>query len=436
MDAGITHRWGESMRRIQSMIVAVAAVLALSSGPTHAQSDYPFQDNDVVVFLGDSNTAGAGFAKTIERYTLLRYPLRDVSFYNAGIGGDTAAGGAARMQRDVFDRGADVVIVTFGINDIGWGLWADAAHRQAYLDGIRDIVVACRDHVPPVRVILNSYPLTNGAVGQTEPNPTQQFLQAMSLDAFALATSLAPAQVQTNDVFAVMWDVFLNGRKTNPIWGDRPAIGGSDGVHLSDFGHQLWAYAMLKNFSLSPIVSSATLGAVPPRSLATTNATITAVSGNANSFSFTRKDSALPINFGAFQAGGVLLWLNFSTDLNQYLLKVSELPSGNYAVDVEGRTVGTWTAAQLAAGVNIGADTIDPWWPTTPWGGKSLVLTGMTEARNELMVDRSLASGLLGPDPNAATIANQLTTINTRIVNAQRDTAEPYGMRFTVRKVP
>lgn len=423
------------MRRISAMMAVLAAGLWVAAAPAAAQNDYPFRDNDVVVFLGDSNTAGAGFTKVIEQYTLMRYPARDVSFYNAGIGGDTAAGGAARMQRDVFDRNADVVVVTFGINDIGWGLWADAAHRQAFLDGIRDIVVACRDHVPPVRVILNSYPLTNGAVGQTTPNPTQQFLQDMSLDAFALATSLAPGLVQTNDVFATMWDVFLNGRKTSAIWGDRPSIGGSDGVHLSDFGHRLWAYAMLKNFDLSPIISAVTVGAAPPRSIATTNATLSAISGNAALLNFTRKDTALPTNFGAFQAGTVLQWFNFSSDLNQYLLKVAELPAGSYEVEVESRVLGTWTAAQLAAGINIGPDIFDAWWPQTPWGGKSLVLTGMINARQELQLNRSLAQSMLGPDPTLNSILNQLTTINNRIITAQRDTATPYAMRFVVRKV-
>ncbi|MEO8605840.1 MAG: GDSL-type esterase/lipase family protein [bacterium] len=426
------------MRGITTLIrgMLVAAVLVLGSRAAHGQADYPFRDNDVVVFLGDSNTAGAGFAKTLELYTLLRYPARDVKFYNAGIGGDTATGGAARMQRDVFDHDATVVVVTFGINDILWGAYADAAHRQAFLDGIRDIVIACRDRAHLVRVILNSYPLTNGSVGQTEPNPTQQYLQAMSLDAFALATSLAPTLVQTNDVFSVMWDVFLNGRKTNPIWGDRPAIGGADGVHLSDFGHKLWAYAMLKNFGLSPIVSSITLGAAPPRSLATTNATVASLSGNATNFSFTRKDTALPINFGGFQAGTLLLWINFSSDLNQYVLKVTELATGNYAVDVEGRTLGTWSSTQLAAGLNLGPDVFDPWWPSTPWGGKSLALTGMTEARHELQVDGGLAQSFLGADPNANTIASQLNTINQRMIAVQRDVAQPYAMHFTVRKVP
>lgn len=427
------------MDRIRRTRIALGwlavAGLTLAGSAARAQSDYPFRHNDVVVFLGDSNTAAGGYARTLERYTLLRYPARNVTFVNAGVGGDTAAGGAARLQAHVFDRGATVVVVTFGINDILWGFLATPEGRQRYLDGIRDIVVACRDRAKPVRVILNSYPLTNGAPGQTEPSPTQQFLQAMSLDAFALATSLAPGLVQTNDVFAAMWDVFVNGPKTSGLWGDRPAIGKSDGVHLSDFGHELWAYAMLRNFDLSPLISSATLGAAPPRALAAEGATLSAISGTTADFGFSRKDAALPINYGALQHASVLAWLPISTQLNQYLLRILELPAGTYAVEVDGTLLRTFTAAQLGAGVNLGPDVFDAWWPRTPWGAKSLVLTGMTTARHELQVQRGFVQGLLPADPQRATVASQLTTINQRIIAAQRDVATPYAMRYTVRRV-
>lgn len=67
--------------------------------------DFALQDDDTVVFLGDSITAAQSYGKTIENYTLLRYPSRRVRFINAGQGGDTAAGGLARLEKDVFERG-------------------------------------------------------------------------------------------------------------------------------------------------------------------------------------------------------------------------------------------------------------------------------------------------------------------------------------------
>jgi hypothetical protein len=64
--------------------------------------------------------------------------------------------------------------------------------------------------------------------------------QARAPRTFTVARGIAPTLVQTIDVFAVMWDVFLNGRKTSPLWGDRPSFG--DNIHLTTFGHQVWAW--------------------------------------------------------------------------------------------------------------------------------------------------------------------------------------------------
>src|SRR5688572_11387370 len=84
-------------------------------------NDFALRDGDTVVFLGDSITAARSYGKMIENYTLLRYPERKVRFINSGWGGDTAAGGLERLERDVFAHGATVLTVAYGINDIGWG---------------------------------------------------------------------------------------------------------------------------------------------------------------------------------------------------------------------------------------------------------------------------------------------------------------------------
>ena len=75
-----------------------------------ACADYALEDGDTVVFLGDSITAARTYGKIVENYTLLRFPQRKVRFINAGWGGDTAAGGLARLDRDVFERGATLQV--------------------------------------------------------------------------------------------------------------------------------------------------------------------------------------------------------------------------------------------------------------------------------------------------------------------------------------
>src|SRR5262249_53376609 len=104
----------------RTLLVLASCGLALAwPGPVHG--DFGLRDGDTVVFLGDSITAARTYGKIVENYTRLRFPDRMVRFINAGWGGDTMAGGLRRIQRDVFDRGATVLIVAYGVNDIGWG---------------------------------------------------------------------------------------------------------------------------------------------------------------------------------------------------------------------------------------------------------------------------------------------------------------------------
>src|SRR5437899_156393 len=102
--------------------LALAALALIAPGG--ARADYSLQDGDTVVFLGDSITAARTYGKIVENYTLLRFPGRKVRFINAGRGGETAAGGLGRLDRDVFAKGATVLVVAYGVNDIGWGMKA------------------------------------------------------------------------------------------------------------------------------------------------------------------------------------------------------------------------------------------------------------------------------------------------------------------------
>lgn len=82
-------------------------------------------ERPVIVALGDSITAGYGLAQEQawpallqERLDARGYPHRVV---NAGVSGDTTAGGLARLDW-VFRQGVDVLIVALGGNDALRGL--------------------------------------------------------------------------------------------------------------------------------------------------------------------------------------------------------------------------------------------------------------------------------------------------------------------------
>ena len=153
------------------MKVLLFVVFLLGAVPS-AMADFGLKDGDTVVFLGDSITAARRYDRIIENYTLLRYPQRRVKFINAGRGGDTMTGALDRLQREVFDRHATVLTVAFGVNDIGWGMKADAEHKAAYLKSLRTLIERCKEH--DVRVFICSAAITNEDPDRAEKGFLQQ----------------------------------------------------------------------------------------------------------------------------------------------------------------------------------------------------------------------------------------------------------------------
>mgnify|MGYP003300883286 CR=1 FL=1 len=92
-------------------------------GLTWASFGAVFERNATVVFLGDSITHQARWTGYVTRYYLERLPERNVRFYNAGVGGDTMSACLCRLDEDVTSKRPDVIVVMFGMNDLGWGIW-------------------------------------------------------------------------------------------------------------------------------------------------------------------------------------------------------------------------------------------------------------------------------------------------------------------------
>jgi acyl-CoA thioesterase I len=94
-----------------------------------------------VVALGDSLTAGYGLAAAAAFPTRLEQALRargaEVSIANAGVSGDTAADGLARLDWSV-PEGTEAVILELGANDALRGLDPQVA-RQALETIIRQL---------------------------------------------------------------------------------------------------------------------------------------------------------------------------------------------------------------------------------------------------------------------------------------------------------
>lgn len=403
-------------------------VFAFALFPCSAQGDdYALRDGDTVAFLGDSITAARTYGKLIENYTLLRFPERRVRFINVGKGGDTAAGGLERLERDVFSRGATVLTVAYGVNDIGWGLHADEAHKQRYLEAIGEIVRQCRAR--NVRVFICSAAITAADPAKSETD----FLQKMCDEGMELARRSGGQAV---DVARTMREIQKRVWQVNEKIQDaakKETMHAADGIHLNSLGQTAMAYAILKGLGAPPEVSSVSFDAKEQKLLASAGCRVSDISGTDDRLEFTRLDEGLPLNGETFFALH-FRFVPIHDQFNRYLLQVKSLPEGMFDVTVDGRKVSTYSAGQLATGVNISSATPDAWQPGGPWDAQANVLNALTESRDKLDMSRLLAEAHLPGQTVTEQFAAQARTANAQLEEMQRAIAKPRPYRFIIQK--
>lgn len=132
----------------------------LSQKNTSAFSNAPV----TIGFLGDSVTNGCfevypamtdngesgfdvvfdpeqGYPAHLRRMLSMLYPKAQINIINAGISGDNAPGGLARMDRDLLPYHPDLTVVCYGLNDSGSG----DAGIQKYHDALVAMIRRLQD---------------------------------------------------------------------------------------------------------------------------------------------------------------------------------------------------------------------------------------------------------------------------------------------------
>ena len=112
---------------------ALLLLLMLGAAESYGQ-EFALHEGDRVVLYGDSITAQRLYTRFAEDFILTRYPQMHVTFWNAGVPGDTVYGGytgdmPTRVKRDVLPHRPSVITIMLGMND-GYYM----AFNQKYLD--------------------------------------------------------------------------------------------------------------------------------------------------------------------------------------------------------------------------------------------------------------------------------------------------------------
>ncbi len=196
-----------------------------AGGPS-AQADTPAP---AIVFLGDSLTAGYGLENPLgESYpALIQEKLRASGLphrvVNAGISGDTTAGGLRRLNW-ILRQQVDILVIALGGNDGLRGI--DPAVTRANLQGIID---RARARYPSIRLVL--------AGMQMPANMSEGFAREYR--------ELFPALAQANDLALIPF--LLEGI------GGHPEFNQADLIHPTARGQEIMAETVWT--TLRPLVA-------------------------------------------------------------------------------------------------------------------------------------------------------------------------------------
>lgn len=414
------------MRKTLRVVATIA--LTLCSLQALAQSAFHLKPHDTVMFYGDSITEDGRYGKFVETFVVTRFPKLDVKFVSVGVGGDRVTGGwmgpiDVRLKRDVYPYHPTVITIMLGMNDGSYRLF-DQGIFDTYSNGYRQIVANLKANLPGVRLtLIQPSPFDDVTRKPTFEGGYNSVLLRYSAFVAQLAgeAGATVADMNTPVVDAVTKAVTIDPAQAAAIIKDR--------VHPGAGGHLVMARALLKAWNAPSLVSDVAIDAATGRAALQDGAAVSEVRGSASFANWTQLDRALPMPFDTSEPTiAMVLKTSDVATLNRERVVVSGLKEGRYALKIDGKQVGAYSSADLAAGVEVSA-------LATPMLEQAREVARLTEAHRSIFQARwrSIVFPLgASATPGVRKAMDALTELEAEIVKQQRAAAQPRAHRWEV----
>ena len=406
----------------KTFLLALAALAAL------AQPRFALHDGDRVVFYGDSITDQRLYTTFAETYVVTRFPKLDVSFVHSGWGGDRVNGGGGgpvdvRLWRDVLAYNPTVMTIMLGMNDGHYKPFDQRAFDD-YTAGYKHIVETAKRQLPGIRITaiqpspyddVTRPPLFEGGYNAVLLR-FSDFLKQLAAD-----QKLALADLNAPVVAMLVKAKDLDEAGAAKILPDR--------VHPGPGGHLIMAEALLKAWNAPESVSAVEIDAARKETLRQVNAHVSELHFG-KGVSWTEMDDALPMPFDTRDATIALAVRasDFTEALDRQPLAIRGLAAGSYTLSIDGDAVGSFTAQQLAAGINLAE-------LPTPMARQAAAVHALTVQhvamhqtrwRNvQVPLEKTVA-------PHVPQALAALDALEADLVRAQRAAAQPRPHQFDV----
>ncbi len=361
------------------LVLSIALMMLTSVSPaTAANSKFFLKNGDRVCFYGDSITEQRFYPADVETYVRTRFPAMHVRFVDAGVGGDRVTGGwlgpiDVRLKRDVFSFKPNIVTIMLGMNDAGYRPFNPALFHT-FQKGYEHIIRSLQHHLPGVRIVLLG---TSPYDDVTQKPGFPGGYNAVLVRYCRWVRDLARRKhLQYVDFNAPMVRVLKAAEKINPALAKRIIPGR---VHPSAAAEMMMAQALLKAWGAPATVARVSINGAADTLSRANNARISGLKKLANGgLTWTERDGSLPMPILAlhekwpqFLPVSILLppqpnpkYTNpttalidklsgFTHQLDREMLVVRGLRAARYHLLIDGQSIGTFTPAQLATGINL-----------------------------------------------------------------------------------
>lgn len=331
-----------------------------------------------------------------------------------------------RLTRDLFARKPTVITVMLGMNDGGYQA-SKPEIENAYKSGYQHIVERFKKEAPQARVFLiKPSPFDDVTRAPGWPGGYNGVMRSYSDYIEGLAKSNGFASVDLNGPVVAMLEKAKaeNAEQSTKIIGDR--------VHPGGAGHLIMAQSLLMSWGATPVISNVTIDAQSGKAQAF-RAQVTGLAV-AEKITWSQTDSGLPFPVDRKDANVALVLKSsdFDQKLNQQNLIVKNAKPGNYALTIDGQAVGSFSAEQLASGINLAQ-------LETPMVAQARTVMSAVNQRAEMMYQnwRQVEFTLRWADGAKRTAAIQAANDLSDDLNVKiKAAAKPVARKFELSLIP
>lgn len=311
------------------------------------------EKGDRLAICGDSITEQKMYSVLIETYVTACLADLNITCRQYGWSGEQASGFLARMDNDVLRFKPTVATTCYGMNDFRYAPF-DEAIATEYRDNQTKIARKFKE--AGTRYVLGSSGIIDSVPAWVKSAKGTKKDLNLSLSKFR-NVALEVAQAESVGFADVYRPALLADYEAKKKFGEGFQVTGKDGVHPGWAGQAIMAYAFLKGLGvdgdLGSIIYDDSAGAAKASGGHEVLSTIGGkIAIRSTSLPFAPGSGATD-NDASLRAGMALV--PFDTELNRFLLKISNPKTKSYKV-TWGTETKTFTSEQLRDGINLAAE--------------------------------------------------------------------------------